>query len=403
MDVRRGLLLFSLFSSFSPPATTTSSWTRRAARTRTARAACSARTSRCVPAETQVLRGRDRRQPDPPARRRSPRRFGELDAPEVEADGHAAQHRQLHADPLRGRDGRRGRARRSPATCARRASRSRSSRAASASCRSPSRANGVGALRRPAWSSSATTASSPSCGCPLHASFIGVPELRVTPNPVDFGYVAQGRVGKKPVQITNQGTGVAEVDVNRSAWCRPTRTTSRSWTRRPRPVELKPVSADEASCSASRCSTTRAAPPAHARSWSCMTTPGRGPGAAARATRETPPQLAVQPARRSTWARCRSGTPTCCRSPSLNEGGAPLEVSTSGAGQTPTTDLFATPAGHPAHRRRRLPRAAGGGDRHRARAHQRPARARHQRSRASRRVTIPVTRDRHRRARARRS
>ena len=48
---------------------------------------------------------------------------------------------------------------------------------------------------------------------PLSVNFLGEPKLRVTPNPIDFGYVAQGRQGARNVQITNQGTGVAPLTI----------------------------------------------------------------------------------------------------------------------------------------------------------------------------------------------
>jgi hypothetical protein len=48
---------------------------------------------------------------------------------------------------------------------------------------------------------------------PIRARFDGVPKMVVSPDPVKFGYVAQGVDSTRPVQLTNHGTGVATVKV----------------------------------------------------------------------------------------------------------------------------------------------------------------------------------------------
>lgn len=53
----------------------------------------------------------------------------------------------------------------------------------------------------------------PELRIPIHANFLGVPSLKATPSPVDFGYVAMGRQATRGVTLTNQGTGVATVEV----------------------------------------------------------------------------------------------------------------------------------------------------------------------------------------------
>ena len=53
----------------------------------------------------------------------------------------------------------------------------------------------------------------PTLRVPIRANYIGTPDLVASPNPVDFGYTAQGRLTRKTVQISNQGTGTAPVTI----------------------------------------------------------------------------------------------------------------------------------------------------------------------------------------------
>ena len=53
----------------------------------------------------------------------------------------------------------------------------------------------------------------PTLRVPIRANYIGTPNLVASPNPVDFGYTAQGRLMRKTVQLSNQGTGTAPVTI----------------------------------------------------------------------------------------------------------------------------------------------------------------------------------------------
>jgi hypothetical protein len=53
----------------------------------------------------------------------------------------------------------------------------------------------------------------PTLPVPIRAKFDGVPKLVVSPDPVKFGYVAQGANDTRVLQIVNHGTGVAAVRV----------------------------------------------------------------------------------------------------------------------------------------------------------------------------------------------
>lgn len=53
----------------------------------------------------------------------------------------------------------------------------------------------------------------PTFRMPIRAHYIGEPKLTAAPNPVDFGYVAVGRQGKRNVTFTNRGTGTAPITI----------------------------------------------------------------------------------------------------------------------------------------------------------------------------------------------
>lgn len=48
---------------------------------------------------------------------------------------------------------------------------------------------------------------------PLHATFNGVPKLLVDPNPLDFGYQAQGGQREHIIRLANVGTGIAKFHI----------------------------------------------------------------------------------------------------------------------------------------------------------------------------------------------
>lgn len=53
----------------------------------------------------------------------------------------------------------------------------------------------------------------PTLRVPIRANYIGTPQLVAAPSPVDFGYTAQGRLTRRSVQLSNQGTGTAPITV----------------------------------------------------------------------------------------------------------------------------------------------------------------------------------------------
>ena len=53
----------------------------------------------------------------------------------------------------------------------------------------------------------------PTLRVPIRANYIGTPQLVAAPNPVDFGYTAQGRLTRRSLQLSNQGTGTAPITI----------------------------------------------------------------------------------------------------------------------------------------------------------------------------------------------
>ncbi len=53
----------------------------------------------------------------------------------------------------------------------------------------------------------------PTLRVPIRADYIGTPQLVAAPNPVDFGYTAEGRLTRRTVSLSNQGTGTAPLTI----------------------------------------------------------------------------------------------------------------------------------------------------------------------------------------------
>ncbi len=185
----------------------------------------------------------------------------------------------------------------------------------------------------------------PELKVPVHANFLGVPSLKVAPDPVDFGYVAQGRLGKKTVQITNQGTGVAPVVVE-SVSLEPKGDDFElvnvpSW-----PVTLVPVSADLRAVAAFEIHYHPRSVGKHQVELLVKTTKGEH-RVTVKGDSQTPPKIAVSP-QSIDLGKVPLGQTNYKPLTIVNEGGAPLHVSYSWGGPNPSTDLFATPQVVPA-------------------------------------------------------
>lgn len=176
---------------------------------------------------------------------------------------------------------------------------------------------------------------------PLRANFLGVPDLRVAPNPVDFGYVAQGRALRKRVQVTNQGTGVAEVEVQ-SLKLVPEQTEDFSLIGAVElPATLPPVAGDPSAVLGFDVQYHPRSTSAHNAELVFATSEGevRVPLAGNAAT---PPKISVSPSSIA-LGQVPLGHTNVLPLTVTNEGGVPLSVSYTWGGPSPSTDLFATP------------------------------------------------------------
>jgi hypothetical protein len=188
---------------------------------------------------------------------------------------------------------------------------------------------------------------------PLRANYIGTPQLAVTPNPVDFGFIQQGRNVDKRLQILNRGTGTAPLkvtavaivpasDMNFEIVTNATETVDQTLKL---PRAIVPLTADpEASINFSLRYHPRSLE-AHSAKLNVTTTRG-SISVDLKGTSATPPKMTVSPSTID-LGDVALGTSKFKTITIVNEGGAPLQVSqrwTSVMGNMmPSTDLFTTP------------------------------------------------------------
>ncbi len=176
---------------------------------------------------------------------------------------------------------------------------------------------------------------------PLRANFIGVPQVRVAPNPIDFGYVAQGRMLRKALQVSNQGTGTATLTVESVSFS-PSDTQDFSFTPEfNEPVTLKPVKVDSNAVLPFELSYHPRSDAQHKAELVVVTDKGevRVP---LTGNSETPPKLTFNPPALD-LGQVPLGHTNFQALTLVNEGGAPLKVEYTWGGPKPTTDLFTVP------------------------------------------------------------
>jgi hypothetical protein len=183
---------------------------------------------------------------------------------------------------------------------------------------------------------------------PLHANFLGLPNLKVTPSPIDFGYVAAGRANERNVQVTNQGTGVAPLQILSVAIV----PDSQDFEILPRegvvadlPRVLKPVANDQGSILPLVVQYHPRNPGKHEAELVVVSNKGeirtRVSGSS-----ETPPKLGLG-VTAIDFGKVPLGATNFEQLTITNEGGAPLVVKYSWGGTNPSTDFFATPLAIP--------------------------------------------------------
>jgi hypothetical protein len=186
----------------------------------------------------------------------------------------------------------------------------------------------------------------PELRIPLRANYLGAPKVRVTPNPIDFGYVAQGRQGLKNVQVVNVGTGVAPVSIDSIELSDPTSQDFSFTEAFMGPRSLKPVTLDNTAIIPMELHYTPRSTAKHAMELVVKTSKGeiRVPIAG---NAETPPKMTLNPTSID-LGDVPLGTTNLATLTITNEGGADLAVSLAWGGAKPNTDLFTTPTVVPA-------------------------------------------------------
>lgn len=181
----------------------------------------------------------------------------------------------------------------------------------------------------------------PELRVPLRANYLGAPAVRVTPNPIDFGYVAQGRQGLKNIQVVNVGTGVAPLTVESIELSDPA-TQDFSFTEAfAGPKVLLPVTTNTTSVIPLELRYTPRSTAKHAMELLVKTSKGevRVPIAG---NAETPPKLVLNPTSID-LGDVPLGTTNLAALTISNEGGADLTANLVWGGANPNTDLFTNP------------------------------------------------------------
>ena len=181
----------------------------------------------------------------------------------------------------------------------------------------------------------------PELRVPLHANFLGVPALNVAPNPVDFGYEAQGLLARKEVAITNQGSGVAAITVT-SVNIEPVDDPNFELSAAVQtPVTLPPVSLDNSAIINLEVQYHPRSAEVHAATLVVQTDQGEFDIPLA-GNAQTPPQITASPLSID-LGQVPLGQSNHAPLTLVNQGGAPLQISYSWGGPNPTTDLYAVP------------------------------------------------------------
>ncbi|MCU0695221.1 MAG: choice-of-anchor D domain-containing protein [Myxococcaceae bacterium] len=190
----------------------------------------------------------------------------------------------------------------------------------------------------------------PTFRLPVRANYIGSPNLTAAPNPVDFGYVAVGRQGKRNVTLTNRGTGTAPITIS-AITVDPPMSDFEVVQPMTLPRTLRPITRDsEALLSFEARFTPRSAGMPDgggdtlgtlvlATSEGEIRVPMQGNSA-------TPPRATVTPMMVN-LGDVRLGTTVSRPITINNEGGAPLTVRTTWGGTRPSTDLSIAPQAIP--------------------------------------------------------
>ena len=181
----------------------------------------------------------------------------------------------------------------------------------------------------------------PTLRVPIRANYIGTPQLVAAPSPVDFGYTAQGRLTRRSLQLSNQGTGTAPITITAVALA-PANTMDFSLaTISNLPRTLAPVSADRSAVELLEVRYTPRTLADHTAdlvvttSKGTFTVPLKGTSSSAPAVTVTPAMIDL--------GDVTLGTSTFRTLTIVNGGGAPLTVHPTWGGMMFTTDFSTNP------------------------------------------------------------
>jgi hypothetical protein len=195
----------------------------------------------------------------------------------------------------------------------------------------------------------------PTFRLPIRANYIGSPNLTAAPSPVDFGYVAVGRQGKRNVTLTNRGTGTAPITVSAIA-VDPPMGDFEVVQPMTLPRTLRPITQDTSALLSfeARFTPRSAGLPdggGDATAALVLTTSEGELRVPMQGNSATPPRATVTPAMVN-LGDVRLGTTVSRPITISNEGGAPLTVRATWGGTRPSTDLSVAPQA--------IPNVAGG-------------------------------------------
>ncbi len=181
----------------------------------------------------------------------------------------------------------------------------------------------------------------PTLRVPVRANYLGTPDLKAAPNPVDFGYTAQGRLTRRTVQLSNQGTGTAPIEITAIALSPSDTMDFALVAPTDLPRTLKPVSADRTAVEVLEVRYTPRTTADHTAdlvvttSKGTYTVPLKGTSASAPSASVTPLDVDL--------GDVTLGTSTFKTITIVNGGGAPLTVHPTWGGMMFTTDFSTNP------------------------------------------------------------
>lgn len=176
---------------------------------------------------------------------------------------------------------------------------------------------------------------------PVKAEYIGTPKLVAAPMEVDFGYTAQGRLTRRSLQLSNQGTGTAPITITNIALSPPDTMDFALVPATDLPRTLHPVTVDRTAVEilevryTPRTTADHTADLVVTTSKGTITVPLKGTSASA-------PQISASPTMID-LGNVTLGTTAFKTLTIVNMGGAPLQVHPTWGGQMFTTDFSTNP------------------------------------------------------------